>query len=238
MPAQELRYEQVGTQVRGPMGEEEVGSPFPNSALKNTGKRPWGFPGDLTAEGTNKLGFYKGPAGSQVTLSSLGNQTRVLLEEQARHLLNERERATMAYYLEEYRGGSVSVEALVMALCELLNTHAKFLLLSEVRGTISPQDLDRFDHLVLRREIESMKARQPRGPVAGDTCSMVSCSDTGSSGDLSFWGNFYSSTSYPYHPKSPSSPKSPRPSWGDQEAATCSSWLWTQLQWRRCHASD
>lgn len=140
-----------------------------------------GFPGDLAAEGANKLGFYKGPAGSQVTLSSLGIQTRVLLEEQARHLLTEQERATMAYYLEEYRGGSVSVEALVMALFELLNTHAKFSLLSEVRGTISPQDLDRFDHLVLRREIESMKARQPPGPAAGDTYSTVSYSDTGSS---------------------------------------------------------
>uniref|UniRef100_A0A5F4WFK7 Whirlin n=1 Tax=Callithrix jacchus TaxID=9483 RepID=A0A5F4WFK7_CALJA len=134
------------------------------------------------AEGSGlKPGFYKGPAGSQVTLSSLGNQTRVLLEEQARHLLNEQERATMAYYLDEYRGGSVSVEALVMALFELLNTHAKFSLLSEVRGTISPQDLERFDHLVLRREIESMKARQPAGPGAGDTYSMVSYSDTGSS---------------------------------------------------------
>ncbi|KAM9700268.1 whirlin isoform 1-T1 [Dama dama] len=140
-----------------------------------------GFPGDLTAEGTNKLGFYKGPAGSQVTLSSLGNQTRGLLEEQARHLLTEQERATLAYYLEEYRGGSVSVEALVMALFELLNTHAKFSLLSEVRGTISPQDLDRFDHLVLRQEIESMKARQPPGPAGGDTYSTVSYSDTGSS---------------------------------------------------------
>lgn len=50
-----------------------------------------------------------------------------------------------------------------------------------MRGTISPQDLDRFDHLVLRREIESMKARQPPGPAAGDTYSMVSYSDTGSS---------------------------------------------------------
>uniref|UniRef100_A0A4X1V1A0 Whirlin n=1 Tax=Sus scrofa TaxID=9823 RepID=A0A4X1V1A0_PIG len=152
-----------------------------SSRIGDTASNSSGFPGDLTAEGTNKLGFYKGPAGSQVTLSSLGNQTRVLLEEQARHLLNEQERATMAYYLEEYRGGSVSVEALVMALFELLNTHAKFSLLSEVRGTISPQDLDRFDHLVLRREIESMKARQPPGPVAGDTYSMVSYSDTGSS---------------------------------------------------------
>ena len=57
----------------------------------------------------------------------------------------------------------------------------QFSLLSEVRGTISPQDLDRFDHLVLRREIESMKARQPPGPAAGDTYSTVSYSDTGSS---------------------------------------------------------
>ncbi|XP_045419493.1 whirlin isoform X2 [Lemur catta] len=152
-----------------------------SSRIGETATNSAGLPADLTAEGTNKPGFYKGPAGSQVTLSSLGNQTRVLLEEQARHLLNEQERATMAYYLDQYRGGSVSVEALVMALFELLNTHAKFSLLSEVRGTISPQDLDRFDHLVLRREIESMKARQPPGPGAGDTYSMVSYSDTGSS---------------------------------------------------------
>ncbi|XP_077824361.1 whirlin isoform X6 [Macaca mulatta] len=154
------------------IASSRIGETMANSA---------GFLGDLTTEGINKPGFYKGPAGSQVTLSSLGNQTRVLLEEQARHLLNEQERATMAYYLDEYRGGSVSVEALVMALFELLNTHAKFSLLSEVRGTISPQDLERFDHLVLRREIESMKARQPPGPGAGDTYSMVSYSDTGSS---------------------------------------------------------
>ncbi|XP_055994477.1 whirlin isoform X2 [Sorex fumeus] len=140
-----------------------------------------GFPGDLTAGGSSKLGFYKGPAGSQVTLSSLGHQARALLEEQARQLLSEPERTTLAYYLDEYRGGSVPVEALVMALFELLNTHAKFSLLSEVRGIISPQDLDRFDHLVLRREIESMKARQPAGPAGGDTCSVVSYSDAGSS---------------------------------------------------------
>ncbi|XP_032020850.1 whirlin isoform X5 [Hylobates moloch] len=98
------------------IASSRIGETMANSA---------GFLGDLTTGGINKPGFYKGPAGSQVTLSSLGNQTRVLLEEQARHLLNEQERATMAYYLDEYRGGSISVEALVMALFELLNTHAK-----------------------------------------------------------------------------------------------------------------
>lgn len=63
----------------------------------------------------------------------------------------------------------------------LSNLPLQFSLLSEVRGTILPQDLDRFDHLVLRREIESMKARQPPGPGVGDTYSIVSYSDTGSS---------------------------------------------------------
>ncbi|XP_073170174.1 whirlin isoform X5 [Lepidochelys kempii] len=124
--------------------------------------------------------FYRGLAGSQVTLSSLVNQTRVMLEEQARHLLNEQERATMAYYLDEYKETTISVDSLVMALFELLNTHAKFSLLSEVRGVIAPQDLDRFNTLVLKREIESMKARQPSVRSA-DSYSMTSHSDTGSS---------------------------------------------------------
>lgn len=69
--------------------------------------------------------FYRGLAGSQVTLSSMVNQTRVMLEEQARHLLNEQERATMGYYLDEYKENNISVDSLVMALFELLNTHAK-----------------------------------------------------------------------------------------------------------------
>lgn len=73
----------------------------------------------------NQPGFYKGVAGSQVTLSSLVNQSRAMLEEQARHLLTEAERQTMGYYVEEYRDGHIGVEQLVVALFELLNTHAK-----------------------------------------------------------------------------------------------------------------
>ncbi|XP_052671497.1 whirlin isoform X3 [Harpia harpyja] len=138
--------------------------------------------------------FYRGLAGSQVTLSSMVNQTRVMLEEQARHLLNEQERATMGYYLDEYKEGNISVDALVMALFELLNTHAKFSLLSEVRGVISPQDLDRFDNLVLKREIESMKARQPSGLSIGtDSYSMMSYSDTVSSSSSHFTATTVSS---------------------------------------------
>lgn len=60
-----------------------------------------------------------------MTLSSLVNQSRAMLEEQARHLLTEAERQTMGYYVEEYRDGHIGVEQLVLALFELLNTHAK-----------------------------------------------------------------------------------------------------------------
>uniref|UniRef100_A0A8C3GGV5 Whirlin n=1 Tax=Cairina moschata TaxID=8855 RepID=A0A8C3GGV5_CAIMO len=153
-----------------------------------------GAVGDHVAEAAARPVFYRGLAGSQVTLSSMVNQTRVMLEEQARHLLNEQERATMGYYLDEYKEGNISVDALVMALFELLNTHAKFSLLSEVRGVISPQDLDRFDNLVLKREIESMKARQPSGPSVGtDSYSMMSYSDTVSSSSSHFTSTTVSS---------------------------------------------
>ncbi|XP_055577191.1 whirlin isoform X3 [Falco cherrug] len=167
------------------IASSQIGETLVNSA---------GAVGNHAAEVTARPVFYRGLAGSQVTLSSMVNQTRVMLEEQARHLLNEQERATMGYYLDEYKEGNISVDALVMALFELLNTHAKFSLLSEVRGVISPQDLDRFDNLVLKREIESMKARQPSGPRAGtDSYSMMSYSDTVSSSSSHFTATTVSS---------------------------------------------
>ncbi|KAM7369295.1 hypothetical protein PAMP_013574 [Pampus punctatissimus] len=151
-----------------------------------------GFSVDQGASAAGKPGFYKGVAGSQVTLSSLVNQSRAMLEEQARHLLTESERQTMAYYVEEYRDGHIGVEQLVMALFELLNTHAKFSLLSEVRGLVTPQDLERFDGLVLRREIQALKARQGAAGATAlqpDSLSMVSYPDTLTSSSASFMTN-------------------------------------------------
>ncbi|XP_026153681.1 whirlin [Mastacembelus armatus] len=151
-----------------------------------------GFSVDQGASAAGKPGFYKGVAGSQVTLSSLVNQSRAMLEEQARHLLTEAERQTMGYYLEEYRDGHIGVEQLVMALFELLNTHAKFSLLSEVRGLVTPQDLERFDGMVLRREIQALKARQGTAGATSlqpDSLSMVSYPDTLTSSSASFMTN-------------------------------------------------
>ncbi|KAG8447931.1 hypothetical protein GDO86_015154 [Hymenochirus boettgeri] len=125
---------------------------------------------DASTDSPIKPLFYRGPAGSQVTLSSLGNQTLVLLEEKARLLLNEPERSTMSYYLQQYKDHHISVPALIMAMFELLNTQAKFSLLSELRPQIFPQDLETFDNMVLKREIESMKSRHR----SGDTISVLS----------------------------------------------------------------
>ncbi|XP_051959901.1 whirlin isoform X2 [Xyrauchen texanus] len=140
------------------------------------------------ASASGKAGFYKGVAGSQVTLSSLVNQSRGMLEEQARHLLTETERQTMGYYIQEYRDGHIGVEQFVMALIELFNTHAKFSLLSEVRGLVAPQDVERFDGLVLRREIEALKARQG-GRTGFQDSSLVSFPDMLASSSASFMTN-------------------------------------------------
>uniref|UniRef100_A0A8C5WLT8 Whirlin n=1 Tax=Leptobrachium leishanense TaxID=445787 RepID=A0A8C5WLT8_9ANUR len=128
-------------------------------------------------ESQTKPAFYRGPTGSQVTLSSLGNQNLAVLEERARLLLTEPERTTMSYYLQQYKDRHIPVQALVMAMFELLNTQAKFSLLSELRSQVTPQDLTVFDNMVLKREIESMKSRH----LSGDTISVLSLSPSTSS---------------------------------------------------------
>ncbi|XP_032395445.1 whirlin isoform X1 [Etheostoma spectabile] len=167
------------------IASSQIGESSANSSMA-------GFPVEKGASAAGKPGFYKGVAGSQVTLSSLVNQSRAMLEEQARHLLTEAERQTMVYYVEEYRDGHIGVEQLVVALFELLNTHAKFSLLSEVRGLVTPQDLEHFDGLVLRREIQALKARQGTAGATAlqpDSLSMVSYPDTLTSSSASFMTN-------------------------------------------------
>ncbi|XP_075040981.1 whirlin isoform X2 [Mixophyes fleayi] len=138
-----------------------------------------GILGNTATEPTTKPVFYRGPAGSQVTLSSLGNQTLALLEERARLLLTEPERSTMSYYLQQYKESHIPVHAFIIAMFELLNTQAKFALLSELRPQIYPHDLAVFDNMVLKREIESMKSRHR----SGDTISVLSQSPSASSTD-------------------------------------------------------
>lgn len=48
-----------------------------------------------------------------------------MIEEQARYFLNENERGTMMFYLKEYQNKNINVDALVLGLFEILNTHSK-----------------------------------------------------------------------------------------------------------------
>ncbi|XP_072017578.1 whirlin-like [Amphiura filiformis] len=120
--------------------------------------------GDITVERrpmSSSAVFSRGIAGSQMMYNTKPtNQAWNMIEDQAKHLLNENEKGTMMYYIGEYQRDNIDIDALVLALFELLNTHAKFSLLSEIRAFVIPRDIDRFDSLVLKREVESMKARQ------------------------------------------------------------------------------
>lgn len=68
----------------------------------------------------------------------------------------------------------------------------QFSLLSEVRGLVTPQDLECFDGMVLRREIQALKARQNKpgsSTLQPDSLSMVSYPDTLTSSSASFMTN-------------------------------------------------
>ncbi|XP_033732668.1 whirlin-like isoform X2 [Pecten maximus] len=107
---------------------------------------------------TPNSGFSKG-AGSQLMLTSLANSKWNMIEEVGGQQLNETEHGTMRYYLKEYQRDHITVEGLVLALTELLNTHAKYTLMSEIRNIVLAKDLEKFDLLTKQREIESRMAR-------------------------------------------------------------------------------
>ena len=48
-----------------------------------------------------------------------------MIENQARELLNNTEQGTLRYYLSEYQKGYITVDGLLLASFELLNTKAK-----------------------------------------------------------------------------------------------------------------
>ncbi|KAF6034196.1 DFNB31 [Bugula neritina] len=132
------------------------------------------YPGSLDRrkyhdEEYQQHGFTKG-AGSQLMLSrnmalpqqSHNSRSYAVVEEQARNLLNDNERGTLKFYLDEYNKSYVSVEALVAALKELFNTQAKFQMFHELRHLIHPRDVEKYDKLVVKVEVSFLKSRHER----------------------------------------------------------------------------
>lgn len=112
--------------------------------------------------------FHHGIAGSQVLYNGGLPSQKNLIAEQARQVLNENELGTLKYYLDEYCKGFIDINAFVLALFDLLDTPAKMSLTFEIRGSVAPRDIDRFDDLVLKKEIEIMKSRQFFGNHVAD----------------------------------------------------------------------
>ena len=68
--------------------------------------------------------FSKG-IGSQLIYNSAISTKWDMIENQARELLNNTEQGTLRYYLSEYQKGYITVDGLLLASFELLNTKAK-----------------------------------------------------------------------------------------------------------------
>ncbi|XP_064616825.1 whirlin-like [Liolophura sinensis] len=130
-------------QIRRSHSNRELSNPY-RETVGDTGKQP---------------AFLRG-AGSQLMLNSMATQQWDMIQERARQLLNSSEQETLRLHADDYQRWFIRVEELVLSLSDLLNTSAKFSLMTEIRNLVYPRDLDKYDALVMRREVEMIKNRQ------------------------------------------------------------------------------
>lgn len=79
--------------------------------------------------------------------------TAAMVEEKARVVLARSERAALSQLLADYRTRRLTIEELVVSLADLLNTHEKLTLLTELRELVDNKDRAAFDDLVYRPRI-------------------------------------------------------------------------------------
>lgn len=78
-----------------------------------------------------------------------------MVEEKARVVLARSERAALTQLLGDYRTRRLTIEELVASLSDLLNTHEKLTLLTELREVVDSKDRPIFDDLVYRPRVSS-----------------------------------------------------------------------------------
>ncbi|XP_015610162.1 whirlin isoform X6 [Cephus cinctus] len=83
-------------------------------------------------------------------LHTVSSATAAMVEEKARVVLARSERAALSQLLADYRTRRITVEDLVSSLADLLNTHEKLTLLTELRELVDSKDRAAFDDLVYR----------------------------------------------------------------------------------------
>ncbi|KAF7395706.1 hypothetical protein HZH68_009756 [Vespula germanica] len=86
-------------------------------------------------------------------IHTISAATAAMVEEKARVVLARSERAALSQLLADYRTRRLTVEELVANLADLLNTHEKLTLLTELRELVDSKDRAAFDELVYRPRI-------------------------------------------------------------------------------------
>ncbi|XP_074615427.1 whirlin-like isoform X1 [Acropora palmata] len=186
-------------EIHSPPGSSQQGQlPSSNRHHKRAGRKGT----------TEQSMFHHGIAGSQVLYNGGLPSQKNLIADQAGQILNENELGTLKYYLAEYSSGYISISAFALALFDLLNTPAKMSLMTEIRSSVEPKDIDRFDDLVLKKEIEIMKSGQflgshfdeDRHSIHSYASSVSSFSGKGSSSRSSAKGSLDDTGSRPITP--------------------------------------
>ncbi|CAG7835689.1 unnamed protein product [Allacma fusca] len=121
-----------------------------------------------------------------------------MIEEKAMTVLTKSEHSRFTFYREEYQQGFLPVHTFVRILLELLSTHEKYTLLTEVREIIRPADRTIFDELIYKPippsgyiqshlEEPGLHVERDRSPVA---MSATSNGSNGQNSDLVFLREF------------------------------------------------
>ncbi|XP_071557576.1 whirlin isoform X2 [Temnothorax nylanderi] len=88
--------------------------------------------------------------------------TAAMVEEKARVVLARSERAALSQLLADYRTRRLTIEDLIVSLSDLLNTHEKLTLLTELRELVDNKDRAAFDDLVYRPRIAMTRRKGDR----------------------------------------------------------------------------
>ncbi|KAL0099413.1 hypothetical protein PUN28_020150 [Cardiocondyla obscurior] len=88
--------------------------------------------------------------------------TAAMVEEKARVVLARSERAALSQLLADYRTRRLTIEDLIVSLSDLLNTHEKLTLLTELRELVDNKDRAAFDDLVYRPRIAMARRKGDR----------------------------------------------------------------------------
>ncbi|XP_054713734.1 PDZ domain-containing protein 7-like [Uloborus diversus] len=115
---------------------------------------------ELSRKGSPRKRDHKVEEPKPSTSTSDNAQHR--LERKSRKVLTESQKIMLDYYCNEYETGVMSVDAFVSVLLEQLDTPEKYSLMTEIRSLVRDEDLDKFDELIYRRELQVMKVNLPR----------------------------------------------------------------------------